>query len=103
MGRVVKSEIPSLRWSLFWMGMCCFLIFCCVLNIFDDPSAVGGQAILILLFFGGLVVAHKHYLKVIEQREAWRKQRAIDWWLHKDLPAPGVTDWEAFERQAGRR
>jgi hypothetical protein len=70
----------------------------CFLDFTVDREEDAAAALIVFpLFVGAFYLALRFYRNRIAQRQQWRDNREMQWWLTRDLPELEITDWDAYE------
>lgn len=92
----IAPPIPTLSLPLFWvLWTAGWAIFWFIMTFATLDVAYAVWVVFSILSF---LPSYSWYQKRIKARAEWRKQRHVDWLFKDPLKAPGVTDWEEYER-----
>ena len=93
--------MPRMKWPLIWLTVSTVLLVECLLDFTVDREEDAAAALMCFPFLlVGFALSVRYRRRRVAQRQQWRDDREMAWWL-KDLP-PLPASGEDIERtQAG--
>ena len=93
--------MPRMKWPLIWLTVSAILMVECFLDFTVDREEDAAAALTVFPFLlVGFALSVRYYRSRIAQRQQWREDREMAWWLSDLPPLPDPS--EDIERtQAG--